>query len=80
MPLEWGIYGVDMGHTPQVEKGRAKKFYNINWSFLGLFRCYLTHFKSNFRHIRFVEPFLKPLGIFRATDIQNLKFIYETFM
>ena len=49
MPMEWGIYGEHVGHSPQVEKGRAKKFYNINWSFLRVFRCYPTNFESNFR-------------------------------
>ena len=48
MPMEWGIYGEHVGHSPQVEKGQAKKFYNINWSFLGLFRAYPAHFLYNF--------------------------------
>ena len=50
IPLEWGMYRGHVAYSLQVEKGRAKKFYNINWSFLRLFRCYLAHFESNFRH------------------------------
>ena len=44
MPMEWGIYGEHVGHSPQVEKGRAKKFYIINRTFFGLFRLYPSDF------------------------------------
>ena len=48
--MEWGIYREHMGHSPQVKKGREKKFYLINWSFFGVFGVYLVHFTFHFRY------------------------------
>ena len=67
MPLEWGIYGVDMGHTPQVEKGRAKKFYLINSMFFGLFRVYPSDFGFDFSYDTvFVTP---KIAYFRQSKV-----------
>ena len=57
MPMELGIYGEHVGHSPQVEKGRAKKFYIINRTFFRLFRVYPSDFGFDFSYdTEFMAP------------------------
>ena len=57
VPQGLGIHEAHLQLSLQVEKGRAKKFYFINLTFLWLFRVYPSDFEFNFSYdTEFVAP------------------------